>query len=479
MSSEKIHKLAGKFANVVFGSAGILFAIVFIYTIVRIVSIYYGSSQTLENDYIYFVYMLVALGGIGGCFGAFKLPDEYKMNLALCGVSIVVSLYGIELFLFFLKSSAEQNTFMTYKRAKAARSAGVDFDMRSVLDVVLDFEEDARETVPYVVPHHLISDGFGRDMSEILPLAGVSQKTTVYCNEGGEHTIYESDEHGFNNPYGIFSQSDIEIALIGDSLTQGACVKPGEDIGNQLRKKGNTVINLGIAGSGPLLELAILKEYSEALKPEIVLWVYGEFNDISDMEKEKQSPLVWSYFEKDFSQGLIDRQREVDRFLQRYIERKKQEKRERRQKQSTFVPEQLVKLWHLRMKLGLAPSIKSSAAPSTEVSHSSTALSELSLFKKVLEKAMMLTASWGGKLYFVYIPTYHRYAGKVEHGEFFQRDQILSLVQSLDIPVIDTHEMFVNHPDPLSLFPFRVSGHFNEEGYRLVVDKISEYLGTE
>ena len=34
----------------------------------------------------------------------------------------------------------------------------------------------------------------------------------------------------------------------------------------------------------------------------------------------------------------------------------------------------------------------------------------------------------------------------------------------LDIPIIDIHnEVFKTHPDPLSLFPFRIAGHYNAE----------------
>jgi len=36
----------------------------------------------------------------------------------------------------------------------------------------------------------------------------------------------------------------------------------------------------------------------------------------------------------------------------------------------------------------------------------------------------------------------------------------------LDIPIIDIQkEVFDIHPDPLSLFPFRIFGHYNAERY--------------
>ena len=59
--------------------------------------------------------------------------------------------------------------------------------------------------------------------AEVIPLGGVGSVKTVYCNEGGEYTIYDADERGFSNPKGLWG-APAEVAVIGDSYTQGACV---------------------------------------------------------------------------------------------------------------------------------------------------------------------------------------------------------------------------------------------------------------
>lgn len=46
------------------------------------------------------------------------------------------------------------------------------------------------------------------------------------------------------------------------------------------------------------------------------------------------------------------------------------------------------------------------------------------------------------------------------------------MVKSLNIPVIDIDEAFSNQGDPLSFYPFRVGGHYNEEGYKFVAETI-------
>ena len=55
--------------------------------------------------------------------------------------------------------------------------------------------------------------------------------------------------------------------------------------------------------------------------------------------------------------------------------------------------------------------------------------------------------------------------------------RIINLVEKLNIPVIDLYkDLFRAHPDPESLFPSRIYGHYNEEGYKLVVKTILDKI---
>jgi hypothetical protein len=58
-------------------------------------------------------------------------------------------------------------------------------------------------------------------------------------------------------------------------------------------------------------------------------------------------------------------------------------------------------------------------------------------------------------------------------------EQILQTAAGLDIPIIDIHEAFRSHGDPLSLFPFRRSGHYNAKGNEIVAAAILERLAAE
>jgi len=88
-----------------------------------------------------------------------------------------------------------------------------------------------------------------------------------------------------------------------------------------------------------------------------------------------------------------------------------------------------------------------------------------------------MVQGWGGKMYFVYLPSFTRYSKGIEH---INRELVLDTARELDIPIIDIHrEVFVPHPDPLSLFPIRIDGHYTAEGYRLVAETISKRLKAD
>ena len=98
--------------------------------------------------------------------------------------------------------------------------------------------------------------------SNIFPLSGISNSDTIYCNENGYFSIYQSDRYGFNNPNKEWDSIQIEYLLIGDSFTHGACINRPNDIASVLRTLSNKpVLNLGYAGNGLLIEYATLREY--------------------------------------------------------------------------------------------------------------------------------------------------------------------------------------------------------------------------
>ena len=128
-------------------------------------------------------------------FASLRLKPAYKINVALSCLSLVAAIYATEI---LLPSIAD--TFGLKPD-----------DTRTLLEAVIDLHTIGVDAVPAMAPMFTFSreqdDGTRRSFiningAEVFPLAGVANKFTVFCNEMGEYTNYESDEHGFNNPRG-------------------------------------------------------------------------------------------------------------------------------------------------------------------------------------------------------------------------------------------------------------------------------------
>jgi hypothetical protein len=396
------------------------------------------------------------------------IRDRWKINVAAIIFSFVIAAYGVELVLFVLY----QTHFPQGK-----------IDTRNKLEVLKDMRDEGFDAWPQVLSWLFVkSNGIQSGDNRIFPLGGISGKMIVYCNESGQYKFFESDEHGFNNPKGLYKSGAVKTVLVGDSFVIGSCVKSGEDISSRLRSVGITSLNLGNGGNGPLIELGLLKEYVEAIEPEIVFWVYFEGNDLSDLKKERTSSMLMNYLEDNYSQNLMERQAELDAALMKYVnaqwikevklpqyrnvianipltEQKFQE-RENRLKP--------LKLWYLRNRLGLVNELRK---PKREV----TFKAQLQLFLKILATANKRASILGAKFYFVYLPEMERYVNNSYDGTFFDRDEVLAIIHELGIPLIDFHEVLVKHPEPLSLTPF-LGAHYNAEGYKLVTELIIDHL---
>ena len=100
------------------------------------------------------------------------------------------------------------------------------------------------------------------------------------------------------------------------------------------------------------------------------------------------------------------------------------------------------------------------------------------MLRDVLLEAKAVVDTWGGKLYFVYLPSRDRYVNPpaVSRNSDYRRGPVLSLVASVGIPLLDIHKVFESRDDLSDLFPFRRFGHYNEKGHRLVAETVVEVI---
>jgi hypothetical protein len=320
-----------------------------------------------------------------------------------------------------------------------------------------------------------------------LPLGGIANKLTVYCNESGQYVTYLSDKYGFSNPRGMWSR-DIDIAIVGDSFVHGACVPEKDSFAGLIRQHYPATMNLGNDGIGPLLELRIVKEYLPALRPKLVIWSYFEGNDVHDLSKEKYT-IARHYLGDNFTQDLIKQQPDIDREIMAYLESAIRSRNFTAQLVSFSnvlrdplshgsIWQRIIKLSYLSDAVRAAFVLMSGQEPGLlrDVPYNPPMSEEESeLFGRILREATATIHSWGGRMVFVYLPQYERYDPTVRKGQS-DREKILDIVRSLNVPVVDLHETFERLQDPLEIFPFRLPTHYNKLGYELVAKAIVRSL---
>lgn len=386
------------------------------------------------------------------CTAALVMPARAAPKLAALVISTSLGLAGVE-------------TLVRHYGRYRPLHLPPSYDRRARSEVIADLRDDGVEAVPNFIPGRFLRRTPSIGGVPTIPLGGIGQVPVVHCNynESGYYARYESDEHGFNNPFGIWGRESFEIALIGDSFTHGACV----DVryADLIRERHPGTLNLGSDGCGPLLELAALKEYLPAARPELVLWFYYEGNDHKELNKEKRSELLMAYLESDFVQGLRERQDEIDAYLTGIVER-----RARRQRDPLPAPI-LARVWdeELRWLPRLRLSVTQLHLANLWRPPAKVHALDSRLFERILRDARITVESWGGELVFVYLVSYDTIQTGVSHP---WREVVLSIAGGLGLPVVDIERAFREHPDGLSLFPFRLPGHYTEEGNRVVAEAV-------
>jgi hypothetical protein len=422
------------------------------------------------------VQVAVGLGLAIAFLAARRLSLPAKAKLLALTLSTGLGLLVVECTLTYLQRPGAFTTQAgaTAYRAAAAQKLGQKFDTRTKREVIAAMRSQGVDAVPAFHPEYFFLKATSLPLGDydVIPLGGVANRPTVFCNESGEYLVFESDEHGFNNPKGLYAPGEVDAVVLGDSFAQGACVCSNVNLASCVREKHPHTLNLGNAGNGPLSALATLAEYGQPLRPKSVIWCYYEGNDLLDLSREKKSALLRYLKESGYAVDLMSRQAAIDRELTRIIE-------EERAKPATaaddgpvenqdalFTVSSILTLGRVRAGVGkLLRRGDPNAFPQGE---------EVSLLKEVLQAAKERTERGGGRLYFVYLPAYERYGRRGYPDQQYNR--VKEVVAELGLPFVDVRQAFDRHGDALGLFPFRVWGHYTEEGYRLAAETILQAM---
>jgi hypothetical protein len=144
-----------------------------------------------------------------------------------------------------------------------------------------------------------------------FPLAGAPFLKTLYCIEDEKRIIYIADRYGFRNEDSLWNNNH-DVLILGDSFAQGACVN--KTITQNIIQSGFSSVSLGVSGNGPLTAHASLREYKNYFKSKYIFnLIYA--NDYSKLNND----CCEIDFIREISNRRLVRYFEDPKFIQHYF----------------------------------------------------------------------------------------------------------------------------------------------------------------
>tara|TARA_Y100000591_G_C21812815_1_gene688931 strand:+ start:317 stop:1636 length:1320 start_codon:yes stop_codon:yes gene_type:complete len=412
--------------------------------------IFYQGSK----PHYYSPYYKILFSSLICSIAIYFFPEKIRIYSLIIIFSIILGGYAYEVFL----------TYKYYTKDKISKTKekiyfekfGKKFDKRSIIEIYDDLKDEQYIVSADNVGYFLEQEN---ENLEFYPFAGVSNKKTILCNENGYYSTYLSDRYGFNNPDKEWDNDEIEYLLLGDSFTQGSCVNRPFDIASNLRRLSKKpVINLGMGGSGTLLEYAIYREYAPKKVKNVVL-LFFDGNDVKDLKRELDSIILKKYLsDKNYSQNLKEKQDQINEKIIAHIKNKYNfiSKNSKSEKNFENIIK-LVKLYRTRLQI-FKPVMK---IPNE--------------MEEILTSLREITTKNKSNFFIVYLYGHEKYSSMNYKAQ--NSIDIKYLAKKLDITLLDMDKLvFSKEKNPLNLFPFKMYGHYNAEGYQKISEAIFKSL---
>ncbi|PKR60052.1 hypothetical protein [Thalassospira lohafexi] len=430
----------------------------------------YLVSPKYISIYLGFPIILLAISALGCLIK--RLRDYSAITLVTMGIFLI----GFELFLYSQTDPYNKIQARSANISSHAAQAGRQFDERTTSQVIDDLRKDGLDAWPTFSPTTFLlnglPDGISIDGTPTLPLTNVANSKSVYCNESGKWLVFQSDNFGFNNTsYYPTEDEPLDVALLGDSFAQGACVQPESSAQAQLNNKSIPTQSFGVGGTGPLIQLALLKEYVAAKTPKHVFWFFYEGNDMhTNMIIEEQNSKLLAYLKPGFSNKLASKQSQIDQALRVFIAEQFDQLKESEldMKTPSFSAKDTLKLIRLRTALGLV------SCPKTN--------QNFSLLNDIFVEADREVSSWGGQLHVVYLPAWDTSCDLFDPSapaeDSWMHNIVTDLAQAAGINIIDvkTRQFELGGPEAFYWYP---GSHFNDAGYSLVAEMIANVTQSD
>ena len=381
---------------------------------------------------------------------------NFSKNFLLILITITITVFFIE----FLYSLYKISSFRYNKWSN---------DGRNVFDEYVKLKKNKENITVTTPPYFLLNKN--ELTTKVFPLSGISNIFTLDCNENGYFSSYYSDRYGFNNKDELWDQ-EIDLLLIGDSFTHGACVNYENTFAGNFNSQFKT-LSLGYGGNAPLMELATIIEYINLINPKKVIWFFSEGNDLEGLMDEYKHPIFRDYLlKKNFTQNLPAKQSQVNKIQEKIVNMEFKKYERKKKKLFNFQDLSFKSILHLsNIKNLIRYRLKINFSNKEYINENT-----FNLFKQVIKKSNKIVKDNKSEFYFVLLPFYPGTFDK-NSSRYKNYVNVVSLVENLDIKVIDLQKLwFDNSSDPKSFFPGRLHGHYTENGYKIATSIILEHI---
>jgi hypothetical protein len=315
----------------------------------------------------------------------------------------------------------------------------------------------------------------------LFPLGGHSRAAIVFCDEGAGLIEYRSDRYGFRNDDRIWDDAAPQLVLVGDSFVQGACVADDQTLAGHMRADGTRVLDLGMAGSGPLAYMAMMREYLRDKRPAQVVWVHFAGNDLEDLSLERLDPVLSRYGEDArFGQDLRSRQGVVDTALEAFIQRNLAEQGDVRVAAGVPVRQKLGRRLLTAtvdtLLLRRSRTLLSKAVGGGTLRRGQEDGKQRELFQ-ALEAAMGqgrdLTAAAGAAMTILYLPSAEELLGT---RDTVQLEAVRAMARRLGVVFVDAGPALMAGGEPRRMLGGGFGPHYSGEGYGRVAAELRKAL---
>ncbi len=353
-------------------------------------------------------------------------------------------------------------------------------DTRTVSEVVRDMRRKDPDVYPGTTPSAFVRtdlsgwpDHLEIESQDIHPFGGIAGATVAGCNETGEWLTWRTDRYGFRNPDSVWdTPGKLDAIVIGDSFAEGSCVRDDEHVAGRLRARYPATITLGRGGSGPLLELALLREFTAERTARHLYWMFFEEWDLQDIDAEFNHNVLEKYLAPDYRQGLAAQAREVDTAYRAFIDGRLAAQETSAGGEPPAIRRAMASFTSVVVAANVPHAARRSrASTSAQLVQALYTPLDLERLRTIMGLMAAEAGSLESSLTFVYLPRY-----PLDHlGQDWPapgKQMVLQMAREHDMQVVDVTDVFRANGRLTEFFALPGPSHYNSRGYGLIAEEL-------